>query len=206
MSRQVKGSVSAFVPSVPSKAAAASSVPASSSSTAAVSSVQWRAPWPCTQCKLMPWRCKCHRAEDKTPEHIQQEYEMTCKRAGVWATAEQQQVEADEKAAQLEPPEEHLPGHLWSCRKCNTMNLRHDLVCCVASCGERRPLTQRWWGDKGDWMCPECQNHNWGCRRWCNWAACPSNYWRCKCGNHNRSSRTFCNRFVCSRPRPFEYD
>ena len=62
---------------------------------------------------------------------------MTCKRAGVWATAEQQQVEADEKAAQLEPPEEHLPRHLWSCWKCKTMNLRHDLVCCVASCGEK---------------------------------------------------------------------
>ena len=83
---------------------------------------------------------------------------MTCKRVGVWEAAELQQDEADQKAAQLEPLEEHLPGHLWSCWKCKTMNTRHDLVCCVASCGERRPLTQRWRGYKGDWMCSECQN------------------------------------------------
>ena len=194
------------MPSVPCQAHAKAGDSASSSSDAAVSSVQWSAPWPCTQCKLMPWRCKCHRAEDKTPEHIQQEYEMTCKQAGVWEAAELQQDEADQKAAQLEPPEEHLPGHLWSCWKCKTMNTRHDLVCCVASCGERRPLTQRWRGDKGDWMCSECQNHNWGCRRWCNWTACPNNDWRCRCGNFNRSNRKICNRFVCGRPRPFQYD
>ena len=44
---------------------------------------------------------------------------MTCRRAGVWVTAEEQQVEADEKAAQLEPLEEHLPwhAHIKSCLK-----------------------------------------------------------------------------------------
>ena len=199
-------SIGVVVPSVPCQAHAKAGDSASSSSAAAVSSVQWSAPWPCTQCKLMPWLCKCHRAEDKTPEHIQQEYDMTCKRVGVWEAVELQQDEADKKAPQLEPLEEHLPGHLWSCWKRKTMNTRHDLVCCEASCGERRPLTQRWRGDKGDWMCSECQNHNWGCRRWCNWTACPSNDWRCRCGNFNRGDRKICHRFVCGLPRPFQYD
>ena len=179
---------------------------ASSSSSAAVSSVQSAVPWPCTQCKRMPWRCRCHGAEDTTAEHIGQQYELMCKRAGVWDLAQAQQGEADQKVAQLEPPEEHLPRDLWSCWKCRTMNLRHDLVCCVVGCGERRPLTQKWREGKGDWICPECQNHNWGWRRLCNWTACPSNDWRCICGNTNRSNRKFRNRFVCSRPRPFDYD
>ena len=194
----------AAVPSVPHQAPAEPGESASSSSSAAVSSVQRDIPWPCTHCRQMPWRCRCHCAEDRTPEHIQQDYELMCKRAGVWEAAEAQQGEADQKAAQPEPPEEHPPRDLWSCSRCSTMNTRHDLVCCVASCGARRPLV-RWRGDKGDWICPECQNHNWGCRRWCNWTACPTNDWRCRCGNLNRSNRKFCNRFVCGLPRPFDY-
>ena len=178
----------------------------SSSSNAAVSSVQSEVPWPCAQCKRMPWRCRCHGAGDTTPEHMEQQYEVMCKRAGVWALAQAQQGEADKKVALLEPPKEHCPRDLWSCWKCRTMNLRHDLVCCVVGCMERRPLTQQWREGKGDWICPDCQNHNWGWRRMCNWTACPSNDWRCTCGNINRSNRKFCNRFVCRKPRPFNYD
>ena len=194
----------AAVPSVPHQAPAEPGESASSSSSAAVSSVQRNVPWPCTHCRQMPWRCRCHRAEDRTPEHIQQEYELMCKRAGVWKVAEAQQGEADEKAAEPEP-ESAVSSVLclWSCSRCSSMNTRHDLVCCVASCGARRPLV-RWRGDKGDWICPECQNHNWGRRRWCNWSACPDNDWRCRCGNLNRSNRKFCNRFVCGRPRPVD--
>ena len=179
----------------------------SSSSAAAVSSVQRDSiPWPCRQCMQMPWRCKCHSAADKTLEHIQQEYELVCKRAGVWETAEAQQSDADQQAAQPEPPQEHPPGDLWACPRCSTHNTRHNLVCCVAGCGQRRELTQTWRKDKGDWICPECQNHNYGCRRWCNWTACPTNDWRCRCGNLDRSNRKVCNRFVCQLPRPFNYD
>ena len=166
------------------------------SSAVAVCRVQCDIPWPCTQCKQLPWRCRCHCAGDRTLEPIQQEdeliiqqeYERVCKRAGVWELAEEQQGEADRKAAQPEPPEEHPPRDLWSCSRCWTMNTRHDLVCCVATCGARRPVVH-WRGDKGDWICPECKNHNYGRRRWCNWSACPDNDWRCRCG----------------RPRPFNY-
>ena len=177
----------------------------SSSSAAPVSSVPCGVPWPCTQCSQMPWRCRCHKAEDKTSEHIKQDYELMCKRAGVWEAAEALQSEADQKAAEPELPEEHSPRDRWSCCNCSTMNIRHDLVCCVVGCGQRRSLVN-FQDNKGDWICPECQNHNWGFRRWCNWTACPSNDWRCTCGNLNRSNRKFCNRRVCGLPRPFSYD
>ena len=178
---------------------------ASSSSVVAVSSVPCDIPWPCTVCHKMPWWCRCHKAGESALEHIQQEYEWMCKRAGVWAVAQHQQEEAEQKAAQPEPAEEHPPRDLWSCWKCRSMNTKHNLVCCVASCGERRPITG-WREDKGDWICSECQNHNWGSRRRCNWTACPTNYWRCTCGNLNRSNRAVCNRFVCGLPRPLHDD
>ena len=162
-------------------------------------------PWPCAKCMRMPWRCKCQKAEDRAPEHIQQDYELICKRAGVWEAAEALQSEADQKAAEPEPPEEHSPRDLWSCSMCSTMNTRHDLVCCVVGCGQRRPLVN-FQDNRGDWICPVCHNHNWGFDRWCNWTACPSNDWRCRCGNLNRSNRKFCNRRVCRLPRPIGYD
>jgi len=142
---------------------------------------------------------------DKTESSEEQAYEDVCRSAGVWDKAEAQQREADDRAADLNPPAPDHPSTLWCCWKCHTMNTVHELQCCVATCGEFRPLTQPWREDKGDWICPECHNHNWGIRRWCNWTACPSNDWRCVCGNLNRSNRKFCNRFVCRRPRPFGY-
>ena len=66
-----------------------------------------------------------HRAEDRTPEHMQQEYELTCERAGVWAAAEAQQGEAEQQVAQPEPPGEHDEGDLWSCSKRRSMNNMH---------------------------------------------------------------------------------
>ena len=150
--KRAKSSSGAVVSSVPCQAQAKPGDSASGSSAAAVSSVQRGAPWPCPQCQRMPWKCLCHRAENRTPEHTQQEFELMCKQAGVWEAAQAQQGEADQKAAQPEPLEEHLPGDLWSCWKCWSMNTRHDLQCCVASCRERCPLTQPWWGDQGDWI------------------------------------------------------
>ena len=184
--------------------------PPSSPSAAAVSSVPCGVPWPCKQCWRMPWKCKCQKAEaeDSAPEHIEQieqDYELMCKRAGVWAAAAASQSEADRKVAEPEPPEEHDERDMWGCSKCSTMNLRHDLVCRVVGCEQRRPLVD-FQESRGDWICPDCQNHNWGFRRLCNWTACPSNDWRCECGNLNRSNRKFCNRGVCGLPRPFSYD
>ena len=145
----------AAVPSVPHQAPAEPGESASSSSSAAVSSVQRNIlakpkgsvalsltdssavavcrvqcdiPWPCTQCKQLPWRCRCHCAWPVLdPEPIQQEdeliiqqkYELMCKRAGVWELAEAQQGEADRKAAQPEPPPEE-PRNLWGCSRCKT--------------------------------------------------------------------------------------
>ena len=176
---------------------------ASSSRSAAVSSVQCGIPWPCTECMRMPWRCTCRQAEDRTPEQMEQDFELICKQAGVWEGAEALQGEADQKVGQLEPPEEHHPKDMWACNKCSTHNLKHNLLCSVVGCGARRQLTQTW--RQEDWICKECQNHN-SRRFWCNWSACPSNNWRCTCGNINRANRKFCNLRVCRLPRPFNYD
>ena len=209
----MRGSVAAKLPPLPPAPfpgvaqRASSGGGASSSNFVAVSRVQCSIPWPCTQCMRMPWRCMCHQAEDRIPEQIEQieqDFELICKRAGVWEDAEALQGEADQKAAQLEPPDPHRTRDMWSCEKCSFPNVRFDLVCSVAGCGGRRPLIQTWL--KEYWICEDCQNHNHGWRRWCNWSACPSNDWRCTCGNINRSNRKICNRRVCGLPRSFSYD
>ena len=173
---------------------------ASSSSAVAVPSDRSGIPVFCTRCRKFPWKCKCRRADECTPE---QEFESVCKNAGVWAEAEQLQQEADQMAeSEEQDTAEHPREDLWSCQKCKSMNIRHDLVC--RTCQTRRPLED--WRPR-DWICPACQNHNYASRWWCGWSACPTNNWTCHwCGNYNYANRKFCNRRVCGRPRPFNFD
>ena len=219
LSTSAESSVLRLVPrsKVRPRPTATPSASSSSAPTAAPSGSAWReqspvssarhdSPWPCAHCRQMPWMCSCHGGAGKTQEVILKAYADVCKEAGVWDRADAQQRDAEERAAALHPPAPDHPKSLWCCWRCRTMNSVHQLQCCVASCGEWRPLTQPWREDKGDWICSECGNHNWGMRRWCNWTACPTNDWRCVCGNHNRSNRKLCNRSVCSRPRPFGYE
>ena len=118
---------------------------ASSSSGSAQSSgppaVANSVPWPCAVCGQMPWKCRCH-GSTKSEEVILKEYTDMCKKAGVWAKAEEQQREAEERAVEENPPAPDHPSTLWCCRQCNTMNTVHELQCSVASCGVWRPLTQ----------------------------------------------------------------
>ena len=165
-------------------------------------------PWPCAKCSLMPWRCRCRSlvSSVQSESDSDAEFERTSKRAGVWATASEQQREASARAAREQSPEPDREAAMWACPACHSMNTVHNLTCSVASCGSRRPLLQKFCSDRGDWICLECNNHNKGNRRWCNWTACHTNDWMCECGNVNRSNRKFCMRRVCGRPRPWSFD
>ena len=134
------------------------------------------------------------------------EYEEVCKHFGVWETVQEQEEKAKARADRSDSPEPDRESAMWGCTVCGTFNTVHNLKCSVASCMTRRPLLQHFRADLGDWFCPECNNHNRGYRKFCNWTACPSNDWVCECGNLNRSNRKFCQRRICGRRRPFDFD
>ncbi len=190
------------------KPAPPSSSAASCSSSAAhpASSVP-DVPWPCTTCRKMPWRCCCQRpaSSDVTEDEL---FKTACKAEGVWDKAEQDQAEADKREARDRSPVPDKESALWVCPRCRNMNTVHNNHCQVATCGERRPLLQKFRTDLGDWYCPECNNHNKGYRKVCNWSACETRDWWCSCGNLNRSNRKFCNKRnpPCGLPRPFDFD
>ena len=134
------------------------------------------------------------------------EYEEVCKHLGVWATVQEQEEKAQARADRADSPEPDRQAALWGCEVCGTFNTVHNLTCSVASCMARRPVWQDFRADLGDWFCPECNNHNRGYRKLCNWTACPSRDWVCECGNLNRSNRKFCQTRTCGRPRPIDFD
>ena len=108
----------------PSNAPAESSVqPGVPAPAAAESGARHNIPWPCVRCRQMPWKCRCHGGGSKTEEHMLQVYQDMCTRAGVWAKAEAQQSEADERAACLDPPAPDHPSTLWGCRRVSQYEL-----------------------------------------------------------------------------------
>ena len=95
----------------------------------------------------------------------------------------------------------------WQCPKCESINLRSQMVCATKSCSAMRPLLQEL--KPGDWFCRKCGNHNFA-RRWsCNNTHCTSmtvkpGDWECeKCGNHNYASRRWCNKKSCQAWKPY---
>merc|ERR1712188_109738 len=72
-----------------------------------------------------------------------------------------------------------------------------------SSGGNNRTMKQ------GDWICSECENHNFASREICNRCQAPkggfpqnfqSGDWMCAaCGNHNYASREACNK--CGGPK-----
>ena len=123
-----------------------------------------RFPRPCSTCKAMPWRCLRRGNSRREPEEAEDArytneiYTKACKVAGVWAKVEQDQAEAEKREARDVSPVPDSASALWVCPRCRSMNTVHNLVCQVATCGERRPLLQQFRTDLGDWFCSACNN------------------------------------------------
>ena len=151
----------------------------------------------------MPWRCRCSRQGEVDEEKLFEE--LSCK-AGVWATAEEDEAEARQREAREDSPVPDKESAMWVCKRCRNTSTVHNHNCRV--CGLRRPLMQKFKAHLGDWFCVECNNHNRGYREVCNWSACETRDWVCSCGNVNRSNRKYCNRRSppCGLPRPFNFD
>ena len=137
-------------------------------------------PWPHQMCRKMPWRCRCRPCAEGTDE---EHFRIASCNAGVWETAEQDQVEANKHQDCDLSPVPDKESALWVC------------------------LMQKFRAELGDWFCTECNNHNKGFLKVCNWSACETRDWRCSCGNLNRSNCVVCNRRdpPCFQRRPHCY-
>lgn len=71
--------------------------------------------------------------------------------------------------------------------------------------GNKPPLPQK---RVGDWVCPQCSNHNYASREKCNGPGCEQMKvdclrWVCPhCNNDNYPQRAVCNQPGCQQPRP----
>ena len=138
----------------------------------------------------MPWSCKCNpgrrlelmaafsprsasTADPVTEPQIYAElFRRMSVRSGIWDDAQA----AEHHTAELRDrsrspsPEDH-DKNAWECPQCRSLNSQHVLHCELATCGNRRPLVQKW--RPGDYYCKDCGNHRFASSLWCNLGTLP---------------------------------
>ena len=87
-------------------------------------------PWPCDVCGLLPWLRVCLTVS-RTREEERRAYQIASRKAGIWAVAEIDDLEASELVARDESPEPVREEDMWACPSCKSLNSRHELLCQV---------------------------------------------------------------------------